>query len=63
MKAYKKVNIYERHRHRYEVNNKYVKQLIKSGFVISGINKELNLVEMIEIAAGDYLKPYDTVIT
>ena len=49
MKAYRRSNIYERHRHRYEVNNKYVKSLIKSGLIISGINDKLKLVEMIEI--------------
>tara|TARA_Y100000590_G_scaffold468542_1_gene651648 strand:- start:782 stop:2428 length:1647 start_codon:yes stop_codon:yes gene_type:complete len=49
MKAYRSSNIYERHRHRYEVNNKYVKKLIKSGLVISGKNEALNLVEMVEI--------------
>ena len=42
-------NIKERHRHRYEVNNKYLQKFKKSGLVISGINKKLNLVEMIEM--------------
>ncbi len=48
-KAYKKTKIYERHRHRYEVNNKFVNKLISSGLVISGKNTELNLVEMVEL--------------
>tara|TARA_Y100001970_G_C14258129_1_gene877172 strand:- start:4448 stop:6082 length:1635 start_codon:yes stop_codon:yes gene_type:complete len=48
-KAYGKYKINERHRHRYEVNNKYVKKLIKDGLVISGKNKDLNLVEIIEL--------------
>lgn len=48
-KAYGKTNISERHRHRWEVNNRYRKQLEKNGMIISGINKELNLVEMIEL--------------
>ena len=48
-KAYKKKNIYERHRHRYELNNKYLDTLKSNGLVISGINPELNLVEIIEI--------------
>ncbi len=48
-KAYKKKIIYERHRHRFEVNNKFVKILESSGLVLSGINKKLNLVEIIEI--------------
>ena len=47
-KEYKKKNISERHRHRWEVNNRYISRLEKGGLVISGINKELNLVEIIE---------------
>tara|TARA_B100001758_G_C18414330_1_gene618255 strand:+ start:1352 stop:2974 length:1623 start_codon:yes stop_codon:yes gene_type:complete len=46
--AYNKNNINERHRHRYEFNNKYRDQLKKSGLSISGINKKLDLVEIIE---------------
>jgi CTP synthase len=42
--------IEERHRHRYEVNNDYLKNLEKSGLVISGIWAEKQLVEIIEIA-------------
>lgn len=37
--------IYERHRHRYEVNNKYIKEFEKHGLIVSGINPENNLVE------------------
>ncbi len=40
----------ERHRHRYEFNNAYRKQLREAGLVISGVNSELDLVEMVEIA-------------
>ena len=47
-KAYNKKNIRERHRHRYEVNNKFLPIFKKHGLVISGKNKELNLVEIIE---------------
>ena len=47
MKAYKKKNIKERHRHRFEVNNKFVSTFKKNDLVISGINTDLNLVEMI----------------
>ena len=47
-KEYKKKRISERHRHRWEVNNRYKNRLEKNGLVISGINKELNLVEIIE---------------
>ena len=48
-KAYKKNKIYERHRHRYEVNNKYIDILKKNGLIISGTNKDLDLVEIVEI--------------
>ena len=48
-KAYRKKNISERHRHRWEVNNRYRERLQKNGLVFSGVNNELNLVEMIEL--------------
>lgn len=41
--------IYERHRHRYEVNNNYREQLEKAGLVFSGLSSDKKLVEMIEI--------------
>ena len=41
--------IYERHRHRYEVNNKYRDVLEKNGLVFSGLSPDNNLVEMIEL--------------
>jgi len=47
--AYGKKKISERHRHRWEVNNRYRDRLEKNGLKISGINSELNLVEIIEI--------------
>lgn len=47
--AYRKKNISERHRHRWEVNNRYRSKLEKAGMVFSGINEELNLVEIIEL--------------
>ncbi|MFL3006173.1 MAG: CTP synthase [Candidatus Neomarinimicrobiota bacterium] len=47
--AYKKKKISERHRHRYEVNNRYKKRLEKNGLVFSGINQELRVVETIEL--------------
>ena len=47
--AYRKKNISERHRHRWEVNNRYRDRLEKNGLKISGINEELNLVEIIEL--------------
>ncbi len=48
-KAYSEEIILERHRHRYEFNNKYKETLEKKGMVFSGINKKANLVEIIEI--------------
>ena len=47
-KCYKKEKILERHRHRYEFNNKYRKILEKNGLIFSGINEQANLVEIIE---------------
>ena len=41
--------IYERHRHRYEVNNKYRDILEKNGLIFSGLSPDNNLVEMIEV--------------
>ena len=41
--------IKERHRHRYEFNNDYLKQIESSGMIASGINPETKLVEIIEI--------------
>jgi CTP synthase len=41
--------IQERHRHRYEVNNDYLRQLEKSGLRVSGVWAEKQLVEIIEI--------------
>ena len=48
--AYKKKKISERHRHRWEVNNRYRTRFEKSGMVISGVNPDLNLVEIIELS-------------
>jgi CTP synthase len=47
--AYKKADISERHRHRYEVNNEYREPLSKAGLTFSGINEDLDLVEIAEI--------------
>ena len=48
-KIYGKETIMERHRHRYEFNNKYRTQLQKKGLVIGSIFQELDLVESIEL--------------
>ena len=47
-KEYRKKHITERHRHRWEINNRYRNRLENHGLVVSGINTELNLVEIIE---------------
>ena len=48
--AYRSKKISERHRHRYEVNNRYKNRLEKAGMVISGVNDSLGVVETIEIS-------------
>lgn len=48
-KAYGKRIIHERHRHRFEVNNRYRGLLEEKGMILSGINKDLDLVETIEL--------------
>jgi len=48
-KIYGKERISERHRHRYEVNNNFKDVLLEHGMILSGINPELDLVEMIEL--------------
>ena len=47
--AYRKKTISERHRHRWEVNNRFRERLTKKGLIISGENSDLNLVEIIEL--------------
>jgi len=48
-KTYGASEISERHRHRYEVNNKYRDQIGSAGLVFSGIFKEQDLVEFVEL--------------
>ncbi|HHT0592233.1 TPA: CTP synthase [Legionella anisa] len=48
-KVYEKPQIIERHRHRYEVNNKYVESLVEHGLIISGRSADNSLVEMVEL--------------
>src|SRR4026208_1646902 len=49
-KIYNKPSISERHRHRWEFNNKYLDQFERSGMVASGKNPGTGLVEIIELA-------------
>ncbi|MDO1447767.1 CTP synthase [Rhodocytophaga aerolata] len=46
---YGKTRISERHRHRYEFNNKYLEAFEKAGMIASGINPDSKLVEIIEL--------------
>ena len=49
-RAYGKIKyMFERHRHRYELNNEFREILEKKGIVMAGINPERNLVELIEL--------------
>ena len=48
-RAYNTSSIFERHRHRYELNNKYRRSLENKDLIISGTNKKLNLIEIIEL--------------
>lgn len=47
--AYKQTIIKERHRHRYEFNNKYLDRIQNAGMIVSGINPETGLVEIVEL--------------
>ena len=47
--AYKKEDISERHRHRYEFNNDYREILTSKGLLIAGVNPQRDLVEVIEV--------------
>ncbi|MEX2026094.1 MAG: gamma-glutamyl-gamma-aminobutyrate hydrolase family protein, partial [Pirellulaceae bacterium] len=47
--CYGKLDISERHRHRYEFNPEYRRQLAEAGLIATGINPQSGLVEVIEI--------------
>jgi CTP synthase len=47
--AYNQTEISERHRHRYEFNNTYREMMTTKGLVLSGINQQKDLVEIIEL--------------
>lgn len=48
-KAYGKKTVMERHRHRYEFNNAYLQPLTDAGLIVSGVNPEQGLVEIVEL--------------
>ena len=47
--AYGDTTVWERHRHRYEFNNKFRKELKDAGLIIAGVNPERDMVEVVEI--------------
>ena len=47
--VYGKASIKERHRHRYEFNNKYLDKFEAAGMLASGLNPDGNLVEIVEV--------------
>ncbi len=53
-KLYGRSVISERHRHRYEVNNAYRPRYEERGFIASGVNEQLGLVEVIELEGHPY---------
>jgi CTP synthase len=48
-KAYKKMKISERHRHRYEMNPEYIEKIEKAGMVFSGKSPDRRLMEIVEL--------------
>ncbi len=53
--AYDTMHVVERHRHRFEINNMYRERLVAEGVVFSGINKELELIEITEINGHPFM--------
>ena len=47
--VYGAARVEERHRHRYEVNNRYRERIAEAGLVFSGVNPDLDLVEYVEL--------------
>jgi len=54
LRAYGKQEIFERHRHRYELNNEFREVLEAKGMVMAGVNPEKNLVEIIELTGHPF---------
>lgn len=51
---YGQIHIFERHRHRYELNNSYLSELETNGMLATGINRNQNLVEIIELESHPF---------
>jgi len=52
--VYGKLDIKERHRHRYELNNEYLHDFEQTGMIASGVNSESGLVEIMEIPSHKF---------
>ena len=55
-KTYGSTEVEERHRHRYEVNNRYRDEIAAAGLVFSGLSPDGNLVEFVELPRDEH--PY-----
>ncbi len=55
MDAYSAEEVWERHRHRFEFNNRYREELRQAGLVASGLSPEGHLVEICELAAHPWM--------
>ncbi|WP_138160566.1 CTP synthase [Peptoniphilus catoniae] len=53
-RLYKEDKVLERHRHRYEFNNNFRGQIRSAGVVFSGINEDLDVVEIMELKDNDF---------
>jgi CTP synthase len=53
-KAYGEPMVYERHRHRWEVNTRYHRRLLEAGLIISGLSPDGRLAEFVELAGHPY---------
>jgi CTP synthase len=47
--VYEKPLVQERHRHRYEFNNKFRERFVEKGMIVSGVYAEKDLVEIVEV--------------
>ena len=54
LKAYKEAEIHERHRHRFEFNNKYMELLASKGLKFAGLSPDNTLVEMVELPVKEH---------
>ncbi len=52
--AYHSGLIYERHRHRYELNNEYLRDFENNGLIASGVNPDSKLVEIMELSGHPF---------